>query len=597
MTLEEQFTLSWYDKWRKHGRFPFKFIFHLIVTIMTTTLIFMIHKDTQYVVASMNTFYHSFFPDGYQPRYGFAPGTNSIILYDVDDTINAINNTVFNFYNFPYNSIDGFYFGVTNDTEPIPPLLTVTIYSDPNTILSGNKYKPNRSTKVETYELTMDNLGPFSLSKEEVHFYLLTVVNFEIKLQLYNTQLLNKRIESWIWYIELQYDYSTTGGQGVLSMFAVRESQDRKLSPFSIITSPVVSLSLITIIFSTLSILLSIKSFAESLYAFQATKKVVHFMSTNNNNNNNKGNNNENVTIIPWRNISWLVKLKFFSPWVVTCIVGDICIIIACFSQLFSSGLGTKSDVDYTVKLLLGTGGLLTWLTLTRYLEVNKSYALFLKTLSNGMPNVGRFAFQGLLIFIGYSLCGMLLFSTHSARFLDFDESMVTLFSIINGDDLQNTFRAIVVSPDINIVLSNIYLYTFLFLYIYAVSKIAIAIIEDAYFLSGQNRSSGMLDSNTRLAIITGNRNGKESSIPLKDDHDQLWNILLKLSRPAHQRKLSTYKQNIDTINILNQSSVPSTTSRDNDLLSELSTAIQLEQSQFQDELEKKIVQLVNDNL
>lgn len=39
MTPEEKLTLSWFEKWIRFGRFPFKFVLHTLVTIFCTVIV------------------------------------------------------------------------------------------------------------------------------------------------------------------------------------------------------------------------------------------------------------------------------------------------------------------------------------------------------------------------------------------------------------------------------------------------------------------------------------------------------------------------------------------------------------------------------
>lgn len=61
------------------------------------------------------------------------------------------------------------------------------------------------------------------------------------------------------------------------------------------------------------------------------------------------------------------------------------------------------------------------------------------------------------------------------------------MFSLTNGDDLQNTFR----STDSQPILSRIYFYSFIMIFIYAVANIFIAIIEDSYFTVKEETAQG----------------------------------------------------------------------------------------------------------
>eukprot|EP00475_Leptophrys_vorax_P036227 TRINITY_DN6081_c0_g1_i3.p1 TRINITY_DN6081_c0_g1~~TRINITY_DN6081_c0_g1_i3.p1 ORF type:complete len:284 (+),score=81.65 TRINITY_DN6081_c0_g1_i3:275-1126(+) len=84
-------------------------------------------------------------------------------------------------------------------------------------------------------------------------------------------------------------------------------------------------------------------------------------------------------------------------------------------------------------------------------------------------------------IFVGYAVLGVAVFSSYSDQFASFDAASVTLFSLLNGDEIHDVFDALY--PHFP-VLSRIYLFTFIAMFIYAVLNIFIAIVEDAFFAS-----------------------------------------------------------------------------------------------------------------
>lgn len=81
--------------------------------------------------------------------------------------------------------------------------------------------------------------------------------------------------------------------------------------------------------------------------------------------------------------------------------------------------MGTAADLEHSVKFLLGFGCLLSWITLSRYIEANKTFGRFLKTLNRGLPGVSRFFLEAGVIFLGYALCGMVIFSVDTERVLN----------------------------------------------------------------------------------------------------------------------------------------------------------------------------------
>jgi hypothetical protein len=81
-------------------------------------------------------------------------------------------------------------------------------------------------------------------------------------------------------------------------------------------------------------------------------------------------------------------------------------------------------------------------------------------------------------IFMGYALFGMLFFGNRTGRFSTLVASMFTLFSMLNGDILRDTFLDLYpIAP----LWSQLYLYTFISFFIYCVLAVFVAIMEHAY--------------------------------------------------------------------------------------------------------------------
>ena len=67
-------------------------------------------------------------------------------------------------------------------------------------------------------------------------------------------------------------------------------------------------------------------------------------------------------------------------------------------------------------------------------------------------------------------------------QFKDFSVAFETLFSLLNGDDIYETFRAITTLDDLAAyIYSRFYFYVFLILFIYAVLNIFTSLVISAY--------------------------------------------------------------------------------------------------------------------
>ena len=120
----------------------------------------------------------------------------------------------------------------------------------------------------------------------------------------------------------------------------------------------------------------------------------------------------------------------------------------------------------------------MAWICVIRYLRYFHIYYALIRTLSRAVPRCMRFVTGVFPILIGYALLGNCLFY-QSAMFTTIEGSIATLFSLLDGDIIRDTFT------DVGEILpfwGHMYLYTFLCLFIYVVLHIFISIVEEAYF-------------------------------------------------------------------------------------------------------------------
>ena len=82
-------------------------------------------------------------------------------------------------------------------------------------------------------------------------------------------------------------------------------------------------------------------------------------------------------------------------------------------------------------------------------------------------------------IFFAYATFAVVYFGSDVPRFGNFQYALVTLFAVLNGDVIRETFMTLVpIFP----VVGQLFMYTFVALFIYVVLNIFIAIIEESFF-------------------------------------------------------------------------------------------------------------------
>lgn len=179
--------------------------------------------------------------------------------------------------------------------------------------------------------------------------------------------------------------------------------------------------------------------------------------------------------------LSFEGRLEFLNLWYVMIIVNDLLIIMgsAIKEQIERKQFG--SDHWNVCSIFLGTGNLLVWFGVLRYLGFFKTYNVVILTLKKAAPKVARFLICAILIYAGFTFCGWLILGPYHMKFRSLATTSECLFAIINGDDMFATFSMGSFKSPMLWWYFRIYLYTFISLFIYVVLSLFISVIMDAY--------------------------------------------------------------------------------------------------------------------
>jgi len=155
--------------------------------------------------------------------------------------------------------------------------------------------------------------------------------------------------------------------------------------------------------------------------------------------------------------------------------------------------------IDYSsCQMLLGIGIGITYVGLLRYIGFFPKYNIIVSVLKNSIPHCARFMLTAGIVYSGYVLCGWLVLGPRNIKFRTIVKTSETLFSLLNGDDMYNTFE-LTGFPETESslrIFNQFYLYSFISLFIYVVLSLFLAVILDVY------------------ETIKESRGGKEKFIP-----------------------------------------------------------------------------------
>ena len=126
---------------------------------------------------------------------------------------------------------------------------------------------------------------------------------------------------------------------------------------------------------------------------------------------------------------------------------------------LFCAGISLfdSDNVLSSTEILVGFGCFLAYINIGRYLKFYPEYSTIFQTISRALPNVLRYLLGVVPIFFGFLFFGLCMF-WRSERFSSPSNTMITLFAILNGDSVMDTFRDL---SCFSFVFGQIYCYFF----------------------------------------------------------------------------------------------------------------------------------------
>eukprot|EP00003_Mantamonas_plastica_P013748 TRINITY_DN2394_c1_g4_i1.p1 TRINITY_DN2394_c1_g4~~TRINITY_DN2394_c1_g4_i1.p1 ORF type:complete len:457 (-),score=180.44 TRINITY_DN2394_c1_g4_i1:3141-4511(-) len=173
-------------------------------------------------------------------------------------------------------------------------------------------------------------------------------------------------------------------------------------------------------------------------------------------------------------------RLRMFNMWHFLTLFQNVMNIIAAILDL--AFLTYSFEEPWATKIVIGLSAFLTWLRAVQYFEYFPKYYVLVMTLRRALPTVFRFVLGTMPVYIGYALFGMTVFGSYSEKFATFNNACRTLFSILNGDVILETYKEIDSTNRLVGFAAHFYMYTFITLFIYCVLNIFIIIVEDAFY-------------------------------------------------------------------------------------------------------------------
>ncbi|XP_031827310.1 mucolipin-3 [Nomia melanderi] len=473
------FFMNPIEKWQAKRRFPYKFIVQVIkIILVTVQLCLFAHSNYMHVNYAWDNriaFSHLFLKgwDTTQEVPAYPPATGPLAIYKQDEFYSTIDYALNGYFHL--NKAIGSYSYTAEDNSVVPVTLCLYYYKEGIIFGFNESYVFDKQIVETCINITRQFYQEHSTSKHllsqqniNVNFSALVRAHLLFALKTINLKAAGPMTppDCYQFNVKIDFDNRDFDGQMLLSLDTEAKRLECKGDTRYITDSRIEAalrtlLNLLVILICSVSLILC----SRAIYRAQLLKfETMNFFKKT-----------------YGKVLSLEGRLEFLNLWYVMIIINDLLIIIgsAVKEQIEQKQFGR--DNWSVCSIFLGTGNLLVWFGVLRYLGFFKTYNVVILTLKKAAPKVARFLFCAILIYAGFTFCGWLILGPYHMKFRSLATTSECLFALINGDDMFATFSITSFKSPMLWWYSRIYLYTFISLYIYVVLSLFISVIMDAY--------------------------------------------------------------------------------------------------------------------
>ncbi|TMW68226.1 hypothetical protein Poli38472_007898 [Pythium oligandrum] len=480
MTVVERMMLSPYEKWIKHRRFPYKIVLHVLLLGLTfSQMVLYESQNAEYMRASHRNWAYFFLPPsndvGESPRF-------QRDLYTINDTVRAVFYLRDAYFSIVNESVANYEYHVDPSTHIIRPInLSVTRMD-------------GQITHVRHYQVFQNSthIGPFhaKMSSRKRRHLLQSLQSVRFTFHLRDRQYGSYYQECFDWSIHVRLQVvERTQIRAIVDDCEIASCASR-LSFWQALKQRFVWLHIVVAVVAGLYLVLSVRALLRSIRLIKRAEGVVlegQRVSRPGQPASSTQSTTQSTTAST-SSIPLSLRLKLFNGLQVVVFMALLMLLVSSIWSLFF--LKAHVPISFWHRLLQATALLLLWSSLVGYLEHNRQIYSIVLTLRWGAPRVLQYLLGVSPIFLGYALFGTIYFGPRIKMFGSLSASMMTLFAVMNGDVILDTFDAL--ERHGFMVSGKFYLYSFVSLFIYVVLNVFIAIVEEAFFATRQCRR--MLD-------------------------------------------------------------------------------------------------------
>lgn len=469
------------EKWKAKRKFPWKLVLQIVKIVLVTIQLALFgfyraaHVD---FIEKGNIAFKHLYLYGWGASYEtmpYPPATGVFAIYTIPQFFRSVDYALRRYNLTEELAIGAYQFSNSNDTKP--PVVMCKVYYKVADIWAFNEsyiYDSDHIEEcVELHSIGNETSDALSFDTKSYLDHINKPINFDRVIEIvlkfslktvHLKSLARDNPECYQFNITITYENSGHNGQMLVTLVArdtplpcrgtVRYQSNEMTK-----TIAISAFDTLIIIISMMSVVLCSRSIKS---AWVLRKETVKFFKT-----------------VYEKELTLSDQLEFVNMWYVLIIINDV---LTVAGSIMKIEIQNKFAHTYEVcGILLGTGNLLVWLGVLRYLNFYDKYSILIMTLKKSIPNIMRFLVCAAVFYMGFTVCGWVVLGPYHIKFRYFSTTCECLFSLINGDDMYNTFEAIGEQNLYAWWYSRIYLYIFISFFIYVVLSVFISVIMDTY--------------------------------------------------------------------------------------------------------------------
>ncbi|KAJ5072214.1 hypothetical protein M0811_09594 [Anaeramoeba ignava] len=493
---KDYLTLSPWAKLIKYHRIPYKFLFRVtIFALLTAQVIYRTKHQIPFISNTESMLAEVFLP-GYSSYFDTMDGELEFTVTSSHDFIQLIGDIVEQYFTFN-STVVGFFDFPRNYNGSIKcPTLTISQYSKSKFNDISTLGRRNLETTEEKYILCESNpIGPFAnKSNSEMMDFMSTFHSAYLSFYIMELFPANPPVCT-SWEVKTSFNYISRGGVIYVTLEPIIGQCSSSFNmPMRIqFKTSIVLIGFFIIVFSALNVILTLRTVIHEYKLYKQTK----FFYEESVKNSSKSQLSSEPNNTFFRNKSEF-RLAFFDFWHVFSMLSSL-VNIASEIYFLLRYAGGNEQSSYTDNIFLGIACLLTLGSMTGYFQWSPKFYFMILTLRQAIPHVLRHLLGTFPIFMGYAFMGTILFGNYSQYFATIDQSFLTLFAVLNGDVIRDTFNRTYRKSGLLAVVARIYVYTFICIFMYVWLNIFITIIEASYIRAEKQRRPKHLEARHQL--------------------------------------------------------------------------------------------------